>query len=175
MRGGFIPRPRGALLGDFCVATHSKRSSQGSTRRYFPILFSQVGAEEPFSEEPLVSQPCDEPSDVMIRSSHLTRDNSGCVDGLSPGIDEADKGVSGVTRSMNTETKTSASRNPVAGGGKSGDVAPEATAATSSRRAYILHTHTHTHVHIPKHTHVPASHLHAPNRLSPIYMFQRVM
>ena len=110
-------------------------------------MFSQVGAGESFSEKTFVSKPCDEPNDVMIYSIH-----SGSLGGLSPGTDEADKGVSGVTRSKNTETKTSDSRNPVAGGGSGGDTAPEVTAAMevtaaeSSRRIQTPHTHTHMHM-----------------------------
>ena len=120
VRGGYIPQPRGAQLGDFCAAAHNKRPSQGSTRRYFPISFDLQ---------------CDEPTDTTIHSIH-----SGSVEGLSPDTDEADKGVSGVTGLKNTETKTSASQNPVAGGGKGGDAASEVTAAmevtaaASSRR-----------------------------------------
>ena len=141
MRGGFIPWPRGDQLGDYCAAVHNKFSSQGSTRRYFLILFSQVGAEESFSEEPFVSQPCDEPSDVMIHSIH-----SGSVEGLSPGTDEADRGVSGVATSKNTETKTSGSRNPVAGGGSGGDTAPEVTAAMEATVAKSSRHTPHTHI-----------------------------
>ena len=88
----------------------------------------------------------DEPDDITIHSIH-----SGSVEGLSPGTDAADKGVSGVTRSKNTETKTSASQNPVAGGGNGGDIASkvmaamEVTATESSRRIHTPHTHTHIH------------------------------
>ena len=157
VRGGFIPRPRGAQLGDFCAAPHSKRSSQGSTRRCFPISF---GIEESISEAPFVSQPCDEPDDIMIHSSHLMRDDSGSVDGLSPGTDEADEEVSGVTKPKNAETKTSDSRNPVAGGGSGGDNDPEVTAAVGyggqeqSTYAHTTYSYAHTYVCIICHTHI---------------------
>ena len=85
MRRGFIPRPRGAQLGDFCGVVHSKRPRRGSARRYFPISFDF----EAFKQS-------DERTDITIHSI-----DSGFVEGLSPGTDEADKEVSGVTRSKN--------------------------------------------------------------------------
>ena len=126
-------------------------STQGSTRRDFPSSCSQNSSEE--------SEQCDEPADIMIHSIYF-----GSVGGLLPGTDEANKKVSGVTRWKNTETKTSSSQNPVAGGGsagcvqelstrsehpgrirsvdggKGGDAAPEVTAAESSRRVHTPHT-----------------------------------
>ena len=89
-----------------------------------------------------MSQSCDEPDDIMTHSSHLMRDDFGSVEGLSPGTDEADKEVSGVTKPKNAETKTSDRRNPVAGGGSGGDTAPKYTAAKSSRPTHIPHIHT---------------------------------
>ena len=132
VRGGFIPRPRAAQLGDFCAAPHNNRSSRGSTRRYVPTSFVVLKSAPrgyPLRSD-LFSQPCYKSNEAMIHSLH-----PGPVEDLSPGTDEADTQVAGVTRSKNMETKTSAGRNPVAGGGGDGGDIEQST-RTSTTDAY---------------------------------------